>query len=208
MLKMRLKKLDPRLHFPKRKIIRRLNVWWWRWLQICVLGCGILWSVGKKRQLAFSTTWGNVAAMSGIFRTVPQELPRWSRGCCGCKRLTVQGRFCEDWSSRSLALELRCALCRGSAHMCIHACTCMSVRWFRLHVVLGRVCHSEAERKERGYLKDYRSKLDRWPCHVTLTEKRPFFLQGMAQSCVTHVLPDGIWLGKTRFRQLWLGFGP
>ena len=33
------------------------------------------------------------------------------------------------------------------------------------------VCYSEAERKEKGY----RSKLDRWPRHVTPSEKRPFF---------------------------------
>ena len=39
-------------------------------------------------------------------------------------------------------------------------------------------------------------------------KKANFFYRVLAQSCVTHVLPDGIWLGKTRFRQLWVGFGP
>ena len=53
-----------------------------------------------------------------------------------------------------------------------------------------------------------RSKLDRWPCYVTVTEKkRPVFWYGTAQLHVIHILPDGIWLGKHNFGRLWLELG-
>ena len=38
----------------------------------------------------------------------------------------------------------------------------------------------------------YRMKLDRWPCHVTVAGKKACFLLGMAQTRVTHILPDEI----------------
>ena len=45
------------------------------------------------------------------------------------------------------------------------------------------------------HLTSYRSKSDRWPCHVTLTEKRPFFLQGMGP-VMRHACPS--WQDLTR----------
>ena len=68
----------------------------------------------------------------------------------------------------------------------------------------GQSCHG----CERLPTTVYRGRLDRWPCHVTVVEKESWFLQGLVQACVTHMLPDGICMGKSLFYYPLRGFRP